>query len=120
MQDIDFGRQQASIHCAAYAHYITGPNGAFPLRELKLLGAVQQSSGRHRAAHRWSVHDQRQLDAAAFRSRGAQTFIARSLHENCPPLKACIGEIIRYSRALASSERTRVEAYLKQKWGCCG
>ncbi len=49
-----------------------------------------------------------------------QNFVGRTLYQNCPTWAGEIAELIFYARALEPSERQSVEAYLEQKWGCCG
>ena len=54
-------------------------------------------------------------------SAGLRTpnFIGRSLYANCMPFPGQLGELIFYRRAVGVSERSAIEAYLRDHWGCC-
>jgi hypothetical protein len=49
-----------------------------------------------------------------------QNFLGRTLYLNCPTWPGEIAELMMYSRAVSSDERTSIEGYLTKKWGCCG
>jgi hypothetical protein len=119
MEDIDFGRQQNSVHYENGAPYVTGSADALPKGERKLVGVVHATSGEVELRVDGQYLTSATLELPKTLPRTAN-FIARTLYSNCSPLGARIGEIILYSRALASAERTHVETYLRQKWACCG
>lgn len=118
IDDIDFGRQQRSVHYENADTYLTGTPDAFPQHEVKMVEIV----------HSVSTDVELRIDGQ-FLNNGTITlpkvlprtanFVGRTLYVNCAPLAARVGEIILYSRALNGAERTRVENYLRDKWSCC-
>lgn len=117
--DIDFGRQQRSIHYENGDVYLTGSPDALPKGERKMVSFV----------HATSFDVEMRIDGQYITSGNvplpqvlprSANFIARSLYTNCASLKARIGEIVLYARAVPSAERTQIESYLHDKWTCCG
>jgi hypothetical protein len=46
-------------------------------------------------------------------------FIGHTLYADCTRLKATVGEMLLYSRAVSDSELLEIEGYLQEKWSCC-
>jgi hypothetical protein len=118
VEDLDFGRQQRSVHYEVEALYITGPPDALPVARTALTNVVHYPDGQA------ELRLDGQLKHAGFLPQPSVSlrtlnFVGRTLYIGCVPLHARIGEIILYARALASVERSQVEAYLREKWSCC-
>jgi len=120
VDDVDFGRFRASSTYEVLDGTVTGVSGAFAIGQDVLLDVVHRpdltvdiringefSNGSQHVA----------LPAPLSRSKN---FIGRSLYSECSPFAGKIAEILLYARALSNTEVLQVEAYLRQKWGCCG
>lgn len=119
IEDIDFGRNEGSIHYEVADRSVTGPLDTFVAQQTTLLGWVHDAAGKAelRIDGQFMVSEQVALPRVIPR---AGNFIGRSLYATCVALSARVGEILMYDRPLPSSERTQVEQYLGKKWACCG
>ncbi|HWA71340.1 MAG TPA: hypothetical protein VG937_03350 [Polyangiaceae bacterium] len=119
VEDIDFGRNQGSIHYEVADRSVTGPSDTFATQQTTLLGWVHDAAGKAelRIDAQFMTSEQVALPSVIPR---AGNFIGRSLYADCHGLSGRVGEILMYARPLPSAERIRVEQYLGKKWGCCG
>jgi hypothetical protein len=49
----------------------------------------------------------------------AESFIGRSLYQQCGTWHGGIAELLVYSRAVSDEELVQIETYLQTKWSCC-
>lgn len=117
-EDLDFGRQQRSVHYEDGDVYLTGTPDALPKGERKLVEVVHSPSTDVdlRVDGQYVMSGKLPLPATLTRTAN---LVGGTLYTNCAPLEARVGEIVLYSRALSLVERTRVQSYLREKWSCC-
>ena len=120
VDDVDFGRYRASSTYEVLDGTVTGVAGAFTIGKEVLLNVV------HRPDETVDIringefsNGASHIALPALLSR-SKNFIGRSLYGECSPFAGNIAEVLLYSRALSLAEVQRVEAYLSQKWQCCG
>lgn len=49
-----------------------------------------------------------------------RVYLGKTEYGGCTTLSGRISEMLLYSRAVSAEEQQQVEAYLQQKWACCG
>lgn len=117
--DVDFSRVDASLSYEVIEQTVEGVHGAYALNQRVLLAVV----ARPNETVDLRINGEFTNGAAGYLVPStlmrSKNFVARSLYASCTPFGGKIAEILLYARALSASEVTRVEAYLKQKWGCC-
>ena len=118
VEDIDFGRQDRSVHYENGEVYLTGTADAVPKGERKLVEIVHSPSTDVDLRVDGQYVNSGKLPLPQIVTRTAN-LVGGTLYVNCAPLSARIGEIVMYSRALSLVERTRVQTYLREKWSCC-
>jgi hypothetical protein len=49
-----------------------------------------------------------------------ENYLGSGLYDNCDPFEGVIFELLLYNRGLSEEDVALVNAYLQQKWECCG
>lgn len=114
--DISLGLHDGRLHYEVLDGDLHGDD--FPIGRPHLISVVH-SPGRavslriDSAAPTTSVFE---LPATATR---LSNVIGRSLYVGCGSLHGGIAEVLVYRRALSDFQRSQVETYLQDRWGCC-
>ncbi len=119
IDDISFDWNQGSLQYEVSFDVAKGQDGAFTPGEPRLLEVVHEPSQTVTLWMNGLSNGVGNFDLPVSVDRN-QNFLGRTLYQNCPTWDGEIAEIIMYSRAVESAERQSIEAYLQQKWGCCG
>jgi hypothetical protein len=116
VDDISFGQWMNAPLYEVFDAFFNG--GAFA------VGAPQMVSAVHTSLLAVSVRVN-QVNSGAMTMpmpvviERTQNFIGRSLYPNCVPFPGQLAELIVYDRAVGISERSAIETYLRDHWGCC-
>jgi hypothetical protein len=119
IDDVSFDWHEGALQYEVFNEYLIGQDDAFGVGESRLLGVTEATAGNVTLWVNGLSTGVGQFELPATVARN-QTFIARSLYLNCPTFGGEIAEILLYARALPEDERRTVEAYLQNKWLCCG
>ena len=117
IDDISFDwAREDLLQYEVFDNTLKGQNGAFTPGEPRLLEAIQEPSGDVTLWMNGLANGVGSFALPVDAERN-QNFVGRTLYQSCPTWAGEIGEILFYSRALDSTERRSVEAYLEKKWG---
>lgn len=114
--DVEVGRFHGSVHYEVADDDVWGPENAFVLDQRVLLGVVHAPDKAPELRLNGMFMATGDFTALPALSTRSNNFIGRSLYNGCELFHGKIGEIIVYSRALASAEREAVQLYLQSKW----
>lgn len=114
--DLEVGRFHGSVHYEVADDDVWGPENAFPLEQRVLLGVVHSPGKVPELRLNGAFMATGSFTALPESKPRRNNFIGRSLYEGCELFHGKLGEIIVYSRALASAEREAVQLYLQAKW----
>jgi hypothetical protein len=88
------------------------------LRTPEVLVGVQRASGAVQLRRNGELLTEGDLPLPVTKRR-QYVYLGNTDYEECTALDGSLSELLVYSRGLTSAEVSQVEAYLKQKWGCC-